>query len=81
MIDSIMDKVVSDYSRLNFNEIMDLPFSRYLKLRRDGFIYRLSQTKAGQDYLENCWILEQTKPDRKRLRERFGKEDSSGGQH
>ena len=78
MIYSIMDKVVSDYSRLNFNEIMDLPLSRYLQLRRDGFIYRLSQTESGREYLENCWILEQTKPDRKRLRERFGKEDSSG---
>ena len=78
MIYSIMDKVVSDYSRLNFNEIMDLPLSRYLPLRRDGFIYRLSQTESGREYLENCWILEQTKPDRKRLRERFGKEDSSG---
>lgn len=78
MIYTIMDKVVSDYSRLNFNEIMDLPLSRYLQLRRDGFIYRLSQTESGREYLENCWILEQTKPDRKRLRERFGKEDSSG---
>lgn len=78
MIYSIMDKVVSDYSRLNFNEIMDLPLSRYLQLRRDGFIYRLSQTESGREYLENCWILEQTEPDRKRLRERFGKEDSSG---
>lgn len=73
-----MDKVVSDYSRLNFNEIMDLPLSRYLQLRRDGFIYRLSQTESGREYLENCWILEQTEPDRKQLRERFGKEDSSG---
>ncbi len=79
MIYTIMDKVVSDYSRLNFNEIMDLPLSRYLQLRRDGFIYRLSQTESGREYLENCWILEQAKPDRKRLRERFGKEDSSGG--
>jgi len=78
MIYTIMDKVVSDYSRLNFNEIMDLPLSRYLQLRRDGFIYRLSQTESGREYLENCWILEQTEPDRKRLRERFGKEDSSG---
>lgn len=78
MIYTIMDKVVSDYSRLNFNEIMDLPLSRYLQLRRDGFIYRLSQTESGREYLENCWILEQTEPDRKQLRERFGKEDSSG---
>lgn len=78
MIYSIMDKVVSDYSGLNFNEIMDLPLSRYLALRRDGFIYRLSQTEKGREHLENCWLLEQTKPDRKRLRERFGKEDSSG---
>jgi len=43
-------------------------------LLRDAYIYKLNQTQKGQEYLEKCWILEQTEPDRKKLRERFGKE-------
>jgi hypothetical protein len=37
-------------------------------------IYKYMQTEEGQKYLERCWILEQTKPDRAKLREKFGKE-------
>lgn len=46
----------------------------YLVLRRDAFIYRMSQTEKGEEYLNNAYRLEQTTPDRKRLREKFGKE-------
>ena len=44
----------------------------YLQLRRDAWIHMLNQTKAGQEYLDNAWRLEQTKPDRAKLRENFG---------
>ena len=46
----------------------------YLMYRRDAFIYRMSQSEEGEKYLNNAWRLEQTKPDRKSLREKFGKE-------
>jgi len=45
----------------------------YWLLLRDAAIYRYNQTEAGQEYLDNCWRMEQTKPDRKKLREKFGK--------
>lgn len=32
----------------------------------------LNQTEKGREYLDNAWRLEQTKPDRKKLREKFG---------
>lgn len=62
-----------DYARLNFLEIEQLPIDVYLGLRRDAFIYKLNKTESGREYLENCWIMEQTSPDREKLRQRFGK--------
>lgn len=32
----------------------------------------MSETDEGRDYLENCWTLQQTEPDRKELRKQFG---------
>lgn len=55
-------------------EVDQLDFIDYLKYRRDAFIHRMSQTEKGQEYLDNAWRLEQTKPDRKKLREKYGKE-------
>lgn len=44
----------------------------YLQLRRDAYIHSLQQTKEGREYLENAWRLEQTEPERDKLREKFG---------
>jgi hypothetical protein len=46
----------------------------YWSFLRDAVIYKYMQTEEGQKYLEKCWTLEQTKPDRAKLREKFGKE-------
>jgi len=43
----------------------------YMALQRDAYIHKLIQTEEGREYLEKCWILEQTKPDRQKLRDRF----------
>lgn len=43
----------------------------YLALRRDAFIHFMSQSEKGEEYLDNAWRLEQTKPDRERLREKY----------
>jgi hypothetical protein len=40
----------------------------------------LSRTEAGQEYLDNCWRMEQTKPDRQKLRKKLRKEGASGGE-
>ena len=55
-------------------EVEQLDYIDYLQYRRDAFIYRMSQTDKGQEYLDNAYRLEQTKPDRKKLREKYGKE-------
>jgi hypothetical protein len=58
--------------------IGNLDVFNYWSILRDAVIYRYMQSEKGQEYLERCWMLEQTKPDRKRLREKFGKEETNG---
>lgn len=60
------------FSGLNFNEIQQLDILDYLILRRDSHINALSQTESGRKYLKRAYELEQTKPDREKLRKKFG---------
>ena len=62
--------MVSDYTRMSFNEVIELDCVTYKLLAKDAFVDKLGQTEEGREYLENCWILTQTKPDREKLRER-----------
>jgi hypothetical protein len=40
----------------------------------------LSRTEEGQEYLDNAWRMEQTKPERQKLRAKYGrKEDQPSG--
>ena len=55
-------------------EVEELDFLDYLLYRRDAFIHKMNQSEKGVEYLNNAWRLEQTKPDRDTLREKFGKE-------
>ena len=66
--------MVSEYSGLNMIEVENLDIVAYLIYRRDAFIYKLSQTEKGQEYLRNAYRLELVEPDRKSLRDQFGKE-------
>ena len=67
--------MVSEYTGLNMFQVEDLDYIEYLRLRRDAFISRLSQSEKGIEYLENAYRLEQTAPDKGALREKFWKED------
>lgn len=62
------------YVGISLLEVEDLNYLDYLRYRRDAFIYRLSQGEKGREYLNNAYRLEQTKPDREALRNKFGKE-------
>ena len=70
---------MSEYTGLNFFEVSQLDYLQYLVWRRDAFIYMLTRTEEGQEYLDNAWRLEQTKPDRPALRKKFGKEAAGNG--
>lgn len=64
---------MAEYAGLSLIEVRELEYVQYLIWRRDAFIHKYSQTEAGQDYLDNAWRMEQTEPDRKKLREKFGR--------
>lgn len=65
---------MAEYTGLSFLEIGQLNYLQYLIWRRDAFIYMLSRTEAGNEFLDNAWRMEQTKPDRPKLRKKLGKE-------
>lgn len=73
-ITSYWEHMVSQYTGLTILEVEDLDYIEYLRYRRDAFISRLSQTDKGLEYLDNAYRIEQTEPDRKSLRDKFGKE-------
>ena len=72
-INTIEEKLISEYTGLNFLEIENLDVIEYWVYLRDAVIYRYNETEEGQEYLEKCWIIEQTNPDRNNLRDRFNK--------
>lgn len=65
---------MSRYTGLNMLEVDNLDYIDYLQYRRDAFIYFLSQTEKGEEYLDNAYRLEQTSPDKESLRRKFGEE-------
>lgn len=50
---------------------MDLDCYTYKVLLKDAFVYKMSESQEGQEYLETAWILQQTAPNREKLRENF----------
>lgn len=70
---------MSEYTGLNFFEVSQLDYLQYLVWRRDAYIYMLTRTEAGQEYLDNAWRMEQTEPDRSALRKKYGKEAADNG--
>lgn len=71
-------RLVSQYTLLNFLQIGELNYVRFLALRRDAFIDQCRRTETGQKYLDNAWRMEQTEPDRKELRKQFGRKETTG---
>lgn len=66
---------MSEYSGLDFLQVGQLDYLTFLFWRRDAYIYMLSKTEGGQEYLDNAWRMEQTEPDRKALRKKYGREE------
>lgn len=71
---------MAEYTGLSLVEVRRLDYLVYLTWRRDAFIHKLNQTEQGKEYLDNAWRMEQTKPDRVRLREKLRKEGAQNGE-
>lgn len=72
------EKVISEYTGFSFDRIEKLDVFEYWLYLRDAVIYNYSTTEEGQKYLDNCYRLEQTKPDREALRKKFKGGDLNG---
>ena len=68
--------MVAEYVGISLLQVRELDYVQYLTWRRDAFIHMLSRTEAGQEYLDNAWRLEQTEPDRRGLRAKFGRKEA-----
>lgn len=66
-------RLVSEYTGLDFHQVEQLDYGVYLQWLRDAYIYMMNRTEAGRQYLDDCWRMEQTKPDRARLRQKLRK--------
>lgn len=60
---------MSKYSGLNFNEVLNLPYSMYLLLSKDSWIDVCNNTESGREFLKTIWRLQQTKADTNKIRE------------
>ncbi|MDB1935274.1 hypothetical protein PMY12_18530 [Clostridium tertium] len=60
---------ISKYTGLNFDEVLNLPYSLYLLYRKDSWIDSWRKTEEGREFLKALWRLKQTKADTKKIRE------------
>lgn len=58
------DKMVSDYTGLNFLQLDDLGIFDYWGYVHDAIVHKCNSTEAGREYLENAYYYAQDKPDR-----------------
>lgn len=72
-------RLVAEYSGLNFHEVGQLDYGTYLLWLRDAYISGLNASEDGRQYLDDCWRMEQTKPDRAKLHHKLGKGAPVGG--
>lgn len=70
-----MIKSVIDYSGLNYNEVLELPFDIFLQMRRNSYVDALMQTEDGRKYLDDCERYQTTDMDIDGLKKLFGKEE------
>ena len=68
-MDSIRQVIL--YSRLSYNEVLQLPTDTFLLMRKNYYIEKLNQTEEGRKYLDDCRRMEITEPDYEALHNRF----------
>lgn len=56
------------YSKMSYNDVLDLPVDIFLLMRKNYIIDKLKETKEGREYLEKCERLKITEPDIEGLR-------------
>lgn len=60
---TVSDKLVADYANMSIYKINDISILDYWCLERDAFIFKLSQTEKGREYLNNAYRITCTEAD------------------
>ena len=56
---------------MSMSEVFELNIVQHKYFLREAFIYQMTQTEEGIQYLKNAYRLETTNPDRKGLRDKM----------
>lgn len=72
-MNTLEEKIVRDYTGYDFDRIDSLTIFEFWLCLRDAAIFNCQQSENGRDYLNKCWLSEQTQPDRAALRKQFGR--------
>ena len=72
IIETVELKIVSRYLNIPLLDVEELDVIEYRFFLREAFIYNCSQTEEGIEYLRNAKRLEETEPERDKLRAKYG---------
>jgi hypothetical protein len=78
MPEKFYEHIIYEYTGISFSQQSELLYDEWLLYRRDAYIARFNRTEEGREYLEKCWISEQTEPDRTSLRRDFNVKETGG---
>ena len=67
------EKIISKYCNISILDVEELDLVEYLFFYREAVIYNCMQTDDGIEHLKNAHRLQQTEPDREKLREKCNK--------
>lgn len=65
------EKLISKYCNISLLEVEELDLVEFLFYYREAVIYNCMQTDDGIEYLKNAYRLQQTDPEREKLREKY----------
>lgn len=68
---SYREKMIARYCNISILDVEELDLVEYLFYYREAVIYNCMQTEDGIEYLKNAHRLQQTSPDREKLREKY----------
>ena len=54
---------VARYAGIDFNAVLNLPYSYFMLLNREAWIDSYMQTEQGRELLKTLWRLQQTEAD------------------
>lgn len=61
-------KRIANYTRMSFEEVLNLSYPEYLLYKRDSWIESFMNFEKGREFLQTLWRLNQTDADIKAIR-------------